>query len=432
MQEGKTLAVIWPREAGAEENHRLRRVLGEALAGTEHRMLCTAEEAEAWLRETSEELSGKSSGDKSLTPAEEDAGLRPVLFVVSIGRDGVNLEYMRLLRLLRSDASILEGFAGGVITDGESDLYTKSVSRELVFTANTSGCAFVGRPLVEGTRTLSNFSVVAQILETDEESAYRRSAAELVKEILEFCGKGRGESGGQHFLGGNGQVGSGRTESGSQTGSAGQGDGGSEGQAESAGRPRRAKLLVLHASIRKTSNTLALWNMTEERLKDAPIDIRTISLQNGTLYDCAGCPYRTCLHYGEQGSCFYGGVMAEEVYPAVREADAIVMLCANYNDALSANLTAFINRLTALFRQVRFYDKALFAVVVSGYSGSDIVAEQLIAALNMNKTFYLPGHFALMETANNAGQAAKLPGIGERTAAFAENIRRTLSDRREA
>lgn len=31
--------------------------------------------------------------------------------------------------------------------------------------------------------------------------------------------------------------------------------------------------------------------------------------------------------------------MVEDVYPAVREADAIVMLCPNYNDALSANLT---------------------------------------------------------------------------------------------
>ena len=185
---------------------------------------------------------------------------------------------------------------------------------------------------------------------------------------------------------------------------------------------------MLHASIRKTSNTLAIWNRTEEYLKDAPLEIRTISLQNGTLYDCAGCPYHTCLHYGEQGSCFYGGIMAEEVYPAVREADALVMLCANYNDALAANLTAFINRLTALFRQVRFYDKALFAVVVSGYSGSDIVAEQLIAALNMNKTFYLPPRFALLETANNAGQALTLPGIEERIRDFAENIRRTLAD----
>ena len=118
--------------------------------------------------------------------------------------------------------------------------------------------------------------------------------------------------------------------------------------------------------------------------------------------------------------------MVEDVYPAVKQADGIVMLCPNYNDALSANLTAFINRLTALFRTTRFYDKALFAIVVSGYSGSDLVAEQLIAALNMNKTFYLPGHFAMMETANDPGAAMALPGISERLDEFAARIQGTL------
>ena len=90
------------------------------------------------------------------------------------------------------------------------------------------------------------------------------------------------------------------------------------------------------------------------------------------------------------------------------------MLCPNYNDALSANLTVFINRLTALFRQTRFYDKALFALVVSGYSGSDLVARQLISAMNMNKSFYLPGRFALLETANDPGEAMGLPGVRDR------------------
>ena len=104
---------------------------------------------------------------------------------------------------------MLEGYAGGVITDGESDLYTKSVSRELVFTANLSGCAFVGRPLVEGTRTLSNFSVVAQILSTDAETAYRRSAAELVREILAFARKGGAGAPESHFLGSGGSIGTG-------------------------------------------------------------------------------------------------------------------------------------------------------------------------------------------------------------------------------
>jgi len=111
----------------------------------------------------------------------------------------------------------------------------------------------------------------------------------------------------------------------------------------------------------------------------------------------------------------------------VRRADAILMVCPNYNDALSANITAFINRLTALFRQTRFYDKALFAIVVSGYSGGDIVARQLVSALNMNKSFRLPQNFALIETANDPGAALSLPGIEHRLDAFAQNILHSLT-----
>ena len=118
--------------------------------------------------------------------------------------------------------------------------------------------------------------------------------------------------------------------------------------------------------------------------------------------------------------------MVHQVYPAIREADAVVLLCPNYNDALSANLTACINRLTALYRTVSFQEKAVFAVVVSGYSGSDIVASQVLGALSMNKGFRLPPEFCLMETANDAGTAVLLPGIEERLDRFAETIRKEM------
>ena len=366
----KRLTVVFPADPDVPESPRLEKVLAAALRGRETTVLRTAEEAGAFLAE-----SGRPG------PGE---GFRPLLFVVSLDRNGMNIEYGRLLRLLRGSGTLLEGYIAGMVVDCESDLYTKAAARDLALSANGAGCAFIGRPLVEGTRTLSNFDVVKEQYGTDREGAYAESASILVNGLMDF---------------------------------------------RRPALPEKPKILVLHASIRKTSNTLALWHRAAEELQD--MDIREISLQNGTLYDCAGCPFRTCLHYGEKNSCFYGGVMVDEVYPAVREADAVVMLCANYNDALSANLTAFINRLTALFRQQRFYDKAMFAVVVSGYSGGDIVAEQLIAALNMNKTFFLPGHFALVETANDAGTAVKLPGIGERVRGFAENIRRNLSGRND-
>ncbi len=118
--------------------------------------------------------------------------------------------------------------------------------------------------------------------------------------------------------------------------------------------------------------------------------------------------------------------MVQEVYPALRDADALVMLCPNYNDALSANLTACINRLTALYRTTPFSGKALFGIVVSGYSGGDLVAGQLIGALCMNKGFWLPPRACLLETANDAGTALSLPGIRERLAQFAGEMLRWL------
>ena len=68
----------------------------------------------------------------------------------------------------------------------------------------------------------------------------------------------------------------------------------------------------------------------------------------------------------------------------------------------------------------------MFAIVVSGYSGGDTVARQVVAAMNMNKSFYLPQNFALIETANSPGQALALPGIQGRLDNFAQNILDTL------
>lgn len=90
---------------------------------------------------------------------------------------------------------------------------------------------------------------------------------------------------------------------------------------------------------------------------------------------------------------------------------------------ISANLVAVINRLTALFRKSKFYDKTLFSIIVSGHSGSDALARQLISALNINKTFRLPPYFALMATANDKGAIEKVPGIMDKARTFAENIK---------
>jgi len=79
-----------------------------------------------------------------------------------------------------------------------------------------------------------------------------------------------------------------------------------------------------------------------------------------------------------------------------------------------------------LFRTTRFYDKAIFAIIVSGYSGSDLIAGQLVTALNMNKTFYMPGNFCMMETGNSPGSVMMSDGIQNRINIFANQIIRTL------
>lgn len=361
------ILLIRPREPGGRENSRLLKAFREGLAGVR-------------LQEVTEVSQLEAMTDESGRLAPEGwTGKHLALFAIDLGEYGVNLEYTRLLGWLRSHPKSLEGWTGGVTADADSDLYTKSAARELVFTANRAGCAFVGRPLVEGTKTLSNFAIVASNLGTDLYGAYVESIKLLVKEMA---------------------------------------------KSQKPDKERKRELLVLHASSHKSSNTYAVWQGVKQYLTD--ISITEIGLRNGTLADCSGCPYKMCLHFGERGSCFYGGVMVENVYPAVKKADGILLLAPNYNDALSANLTAFINRLTALFRTTRFYDKKLFGIVVSGYSGSDLIAEQMIAALNMNKTFYLPGHFAMLETANHPGEAMKLPGIEERMRQYAKRIQNNL------
>ncbi len=317
------------------------------------------------------------AGSTLLDPVEGLTGLegQKLLFAVALDESGCSLDYYRMLSALRRPGGgLLSGCTGAAIVTGVGELYTKDVARDLVLAANFAGCAFIGRPLVEATGSLRNFRVQAQIHGTDERHAFQLAMEELIARLLYWPAP-----------------------------------------------PKVQKLLALHASVRSTSNTLALWELVKAGLS-REIEVRELCLRNNTVADCNGCAYTTCLHFGEQGGCFYGGPMVEEVFPAVRDCDALVMLCANYNDALAANLTAFVNRLTALFRQGRFYDKRLYGLVVSGYSGGDLLARQLISSLNMNKSFYLPAHFCMLETANEKGSLVKLPGIAQRAAAFGRSI----------
>lgn len=317
-----------------------------------------------------------------------------VLFAICLSEAGVNMEYYRLLEGFRAHPDCLEGSVGGIIVDGNSELFTKALARRLAFSANMAGCTFPGKPLVEATGSLGNFYVLSGIRGEEPYEVYRQQVGNLVEKIMnfDFPGERAGEKTGEQNPYG-----------------------------EETSNQKRLNILALHASSRKTSNTLLLWDKVKQNLEEHA-DIHEISLRNGTLQDCRGCPYETCLHFGEAGECFYGGIITEQVYPAILECDVLVMICPNYNDALSANLTAFINRLTALFRVHDFSRKRIYALVISGYSGGDIVSEQIIGALNFNKSFILPGRFAMVETANDPYSILSVPEIDDKALKFAESI----------
>ncbi len=304
---------------------------------------------------------------------------RHILFAVSLTEAGVNIEYYRMLEYFRSSPDCLEGSVGGIIVDGQSELFTKALARRLAFSANAAGCTFPGKPLVEATGDLGNFHVLSGVRGVDPMTVYVQQVEELVRKVIE-----------------------------SQP-------------CYSSYEQKNLNILAVHASSRKTSNTLLLWDKVRKNLEDKA-EIREISLRDGAIQECIGCRYEDCLHYGEQGRCFYGGIITEQVYPAILSCDVLIMICPNYNDALNANFTAFINRLTALFRVHDFSKKRVYAIVVSGYSGGDLVSEQIIGALNFNKGFILPGRFAMVETANDPFSILEVPDIDNKAGAFAEGI----------
>ena len=300
-----------------------------------------------------------------------------ILFAIELGDAGINIGHMKMLdKIVLSGSGFMKNSVGGIIISSNNELFSRSAARKTIFYANMAGCMFPGKPLSEAIGSLKNFRIQQAIASED---------SSLEDNLLSDCKKTADRI--------------------------------MNTKANNISNP---KILALYAGNPKTSNTYALWNMVKENLNNC--QIKEIHIENGSVVDCKGCSYKACKHYSKSTNCFYGGIMVEEVYPAILDCDILMMLCPNYNDSISANMSAVINRLTALYRKTKFYDKYIYSIIVSGFSGSDIIAEQLISALNINKTFMLPPNFALMETANNPGDVEKIENIKEKAKKFAENI----------
>ncbi len=304
---------------------------------------------------------------------------KKILFAAELDQTGFSIPIMQLFdKLSKRGRDALQGCSAALLIHSSNDLFTKSAAQNIIFLANRLGCRFPGNPVIEATEGLTNLLTWQKKLDRPLEEICSRLCRDLGERLFQ----------------------------------------------DNIATIEKPRVLAVHASSHNTSNTLMLWNMTKKHLFFD--DIAELHVENGTVLDCKGCTYKTCKHYSRQKSCFYGGVMAEEILPEIERADVVVWICPNYNDSVSANLMAVINRLTALYRRKKFFDKTMFAVIVSGNSGSDSIARQLIGALNINKSFRLPPYFAIMAIANNPGEIAAVPGIEEEAKLFAENMMREI------
>lgn len=302
-----------------------------------------------------------------------------LMFLIELGNSGINIGLFEIMKKIREKGrDCLENSTAAVIIHSDNELYTRTVGRRLIFTLNYAGCSFFGRPIVEATGTLNTFRSYQKLSDLSKEEIFYEKSQELFYELEKF----------------------------------------------KLPKYKKPTMFVVHSSNKNTSNTRMLWSKVCSNLKG--FEIKEIHIENGTIKDCNACPFTACLHFGESNSCFYGGIIIEEVYPEILSCDVLVLLCPNYNDSLSANLLAMVNRLTALFRNNDFSKKYIYSLVVSGYCGSDILAQQLISGININKKFILPPRFCLMQTANDRGEIKKREGIDEIAKKFADDIMSTV------
>lgn len=302
---------------------------------------------------------------------------KKILFALELGFTGFDLPMLNFFEALKNKGDdIFYGSTACILVHSSSELGTKRAAQDIVFMANSLGCGFIGHPLVEATSSLRNFLTWQKTLKMPLEDICIHLCTNLGKRLLNHKNTKDDKF--------------------------------------------KKNITVLYSSPHKASNTLALWHMSSKNLEN--FTINEIQIENGNILDCKGCSYTLCLHYGKKNGCFYGGFMTENVLPAIEKADSIVWLCPNYNDAIAANLTATINRLTVLYHKIGFHDKSTFGVIVSGNSGSDSVAKQLIGALNINKGFRLPPYAIITETANDPNSIFKIEGIENKAKTFAKRI----------
>lgn len=300
---------------------------------------------------------------------------KKLLFVAELNSCGFDIKMLDFFsKIYKECPNAFKNSVAAILTHSCTELATKRFTQDIIFLANSMGCAFIGKSMVEATKDMRNFLTWQKTIKLPLDQICCKLSGQLGQRLQNY----------KHNI------------------------------------IQDPKITVIYSSPHKYSNTMLLWKMISEKLSG--FKFKEILIENGKIADCKGCSYTACKHHSDRRTCFYGGFMVENVLPAVEEADCVIWLCPNYNDSYSANICATINRLTVLCHRQDFTSKLMYGIVVSGNSGSDSVAKQLIGALNLNKGFRLPPYAILSETANDPGAILKVKDIDRKVNYFTANF----------
>lgn len=278
-------------------------------------------------------------------------------FLISIELDEFGRDDF-IYPILKEKREAFKGAWGVILIRSSNKLHTKEFAKELILQLNTLGAGFMGHPVVEVVQDELNMRKWAKNLGITPIEALHENVKNLAERFGTFI------------------------------------------------PDKKEHLLVIHANNRPhQSNTMAFYREVEKHLN---INSLHVEIVKEDVLDCAACGYDVCGYFSELGTCYHKGHFTDVLLEKIKHAGGILILAPNYNDALSAKIMSMINRLSVLYRQGPFYDKYLFALVVSGNSGSDSVAKQLLGALTINKGFRLPPYFYRHAIANDPGEIQKI------------------------
>ncbi len=312
-----------------------------------------------------------------------------LLFAVPLGPDGINYAYLRFLSQLRQGLIHLKGCVAGMVIQSEADLYGKALGAEFALALSMAGCGLVGHPLIEGILPPTDPF-------REETDLIFHTESNPMSELLSAIGHLAERIMGPVF----------------------------RGKSPLTGRPSLPKLLCVHPYFVDGSNAYHLWDELKRRLVPF-MQYKELCLSRESTTLCPSCQF----HYGKKvdPSSYYGSPLTQETLKDVEEADALLMVVPNIHNSLPAVQLAFIQQLSALCRHKDFSEKAVYALIVSPFSGGDMVAQQLISALSLENSFYLPPNFAMMEVASLPSEILSLPDIELRMDRFSHGVLELLS-----